>query len=174
LLSFSVSFVLLALSGGVDSSVLAALLNRAIGSQLKCIFVDNGLLRKGERESVETTFRDHFKIDLRVVDASARFLGELKGVTEPQEKRKIIGRNFIEVFQVEAKSIPNAHFLAQGTLYPDVIESGQSHAGKSFLLFSSFLCFLFFWFFLFVGMMIRTLVCVVEGASRPPNANAND
>src|SRR4051812_14604020 len=123
--------VICGLSGGVDSSVLAALLHRAIGNQLTCIFVDNGLLRKNERETVESTFKDHFKIDLRVVDASREFLSALKGVTDPQEKRKIIGRIFIDVFKREAASIKGAKFLAQGTLYPDVIESGHGHAGTA-------------------------------------------
>ncbi|HEX4794214.1 MAG TPA: glutamine-hydrolyzing GMP synthase [Humisphaera sp.] len=123
--------VICGLSGGVDSSVVAALLHKAIGDQLICIFVDNGLLRKNERDLVETTFRDHFKIDLRVSDASEQFLGELKGVTDPQQKRKIIGRQFIDAFRREAKTIKEAHFLAQGTLYPDVIESGHGYAGTS-------------------------------------------
>ncbi len=121
--------VICGLSGGVDSSVLAALLHRAIGDQLKCIFVDNGLLRKNERAGVEATFRDHFKIDLRVVDASKQFLTGLKGVTDPQEKRKIIGKTFIDVFKAEARTIKDARFLAQGTLYPDVIESGHALGG---------------------------------------------
>ncbi|MEI7767552.1 MAG: glutamine-hydrolyzing GMP synthase [Phycisphaerae bacterium] len=123
--------VICGLSGGVDSSVLAALLHKAIGPQLICIFVDNGLLRKGERQSVEATFCDHFKINLRVVDAGERFLKELEGVSEPQTKRKIIGREFIEVFKAEAKGIKDARFLAQGTLYPDVIESGHGHSGTA-------------------------------------------
>jgi GMP synthase (glutamine-hydrolysing) len=116
--------VLLGLSGGVDSSVAAALLHKAIGKQLTCVFVDNGLLRKGERAAVEKLYGDHFHIDLRVVDASKLFLQRLKGVTEPEQKRKIIGRTFVEVFEKSLKSIKgSAEFLAQGTLYPDVIES---------------------------------------------------
>ena len=115
--------VLLGLSGGVDSSVAAALLHKAIGRQLTCVFVDNGLLRKGERELVEKLYGDHFNIDLRVVDASRLFLRRLKGVTDPEQKRKIIGRTFVEVFERSLKSIGKAEFLGQGTLYPDVIES---------------------------------------------------
>lgn len=125
------SRVICGLSGGVDSSVVAALLYKAIGPQLSCIFVDNGLLREGENESVRTRFGKHFKIDLHVVDAQHRFLSELVGVSDPQRKRKIIGRVFIEVFRKEAESIPNAHFLAQGTLYPDVIESGADPDGPA-------------------------------------------
>lgn len=112
-----------ALSGGVDSSVAAVLVHNAIGDNLTCIFVDNGLLRKGEREQVEKTFRDHFHINLIVVDAKDRFLNALKGVTDPEKKRKIIGNLFIEVFEEEARKIDGAEFLVQGTLYPDVIES---------------------------------------------------
>ena len=123
--------VICGLSGGVDSSVVAALLARAIGTQLSCIFVDNGLLRKGEAEKVRERFTEHFKTDLHVVDARERFLSELTGVSDPQEKRKIIGRVFIEVFQKEAESITDAHFLAQGTLYPDVIESGANPDGPA-------------------------------------------
>ena len=115
--------VLLGLSGGVDSSVAAALLHKAIGRQLTCVFVDNGLLRKGERELVEKLYGDHFNIDLRVVDASKLFLRRLKGVSDPEQKRKIIGRTFVEVFERSLKSIGKAEFLGQGTLYPDVIES---------------------------------------------------
>ena len=126
------SKVICGLSGGVDSSVVAALLAKAIGKQLVCIFVDNGLLRKNERDLVETTFRDHFDVDLRVVDASREFLGDLAGIVEPQEKRRRIGHRFIDVFKEAAKSIPgDVRFLAQGTLYPDVIESGHGHAGTS-------------------------------------------
>ena len=123
--------VICGLSGGVDSSVLAAMLIRAIGKQLTCVFVDNGLLRKAERQLVESTFRDHFDADLRVIDAAAAFLGDLKGVTDPQEKRRRIGHRFIQVFKETASSIGEFEFLAQGTLYPDVIESGQSHAGTA-------------------------------------------
>jgi GMP synthase (glutamine-hydrolysing) len=123
--------VICGLSGGVDSSVCAALLLKAIGPQLACIYVDNGLMREGETEVVKHTFRDWFKADLHAVDARDRFLGELKGVIDPQEKRKIIGRVFIDVFKEEAKSIPDAKFLAQGTLYPDVIESGGSADGPA-------------------------------------------
>ena len=123
--------VICGLSGGVDSSVVAAILYKAIGSQLSCIFVDNGLLRKGESDKVRDRFQNHFKTDLHVVDARDRFLDELAGVTDPQQKRKIIGRVFIEVFRKEAESIPDAHFLAQGTLYPDVIESGANIDGPA-------------------------------------------
>ncbi len=115
--------ILCALSGGVDSSVVAALLLRAVGPRLTCIFVDNGLLRAGERENVASVFRDHFRADLRVVDAEARFLAALAGVTDPERKRKIIGNEFIRVFEEEARGIVGARWLAQGTLYPDVIES---------------------------------------------------
>ncbi|MEO7735156.1 MAG: glutamine-hydrolyzing GMP synthase, partial [Kofleriaceae bacterium] len=115
--------VICGLSGGVDSSVAAALLHRAIGDRLTCIFVDNGLLRRGERDYVATIFRDHFPVDLRVIDAEQRFLAALHEVTDPEKKRKIIGYEFIAVFDEEAKTIAGAEFLAQGTLYPDVIES---------------------------------------------------
>ncbi len=117
------SRVILGLSGGVDSSVAAALIHKAIGKQLTCVFVDNGLLRKGEREAVEKLYGDHFHIDLRVVDASTLFLRRLKGVEEPEQKRKIIGNTFVNVFEKSLKSIGHADYLAQGTLYPDVIES---------------------------------------------------
>ena len=126
------SRVICGLSGGVDSAVVAALLAKAIGRQLVCIFVDNGLLRKNERALVETTFRDHFDIDLRVVDASREFLADLDGISDPQEKRRRIGHRFIEVFKAAAQSIDGGvKFLAQGTLYPDVIESGHGHAGTA-------------------------------------------
>jgi GMP synthase (glutamine-hydrolysing) len=115
--------VILGLSGGVDSSVAAALIHKAIGRQLTCVFVDNGLLRKGERKAVESLYKRHFHIDLRVVDASALFLRRLRGVSEPEKKRKIIGRTFIEVFEKSLRKIGHADFLAQGTLYPDIIES---------------------------------------------------
>lgn len=115
--------VLCALSGGVDSSVVAALLYEAIGEQLIPVFVDNGVLRKGERESVENIFKVHLKVPLVVADASEIFLGKLAGVTDPETKRKIIGHTFIEVFEAEAKKHQGIKFLAQGTLYPDVIES---------------------------------------------------
>lgn len=123
--------VICGLSGGVDSSVVAAMVHRAIGDRLVCIFVDNGLVRHGERDLVESTFRRHFQMNLRVVDASERFLGALAGVTDPQEKRRIIGREFIDAFRAEATTIDSAKFLAQGTLYPDVIESGHGTGGVS-------------------------------------------
>ncbi len=156
--------VVCGLSGGVDSAVVAALIHKAIGKQLTCIFVDNGLLRKHERQFVETTFRDHFDIDLRVIDAAAEFLGDLAGITDPQEKRRRIGHRFIEVFKQIAEELTEhegtkarrhegtkgkasesatrnselgtrnpspIRFLAQGTLYPDVIESGHGHSGQA-------------------------------------------
>lgn len=119
-----ISKVLCALSGGVDSSVLAVLLHRAIGEQLHCVHINNGLMRKNESEAVVETFRNNFHIDLSYVDATDVFLSRLSGVTDPEQKRKIIGKTFIDVFQTEAKKFATEiEFLAQGTLYPDVIES---------------------------------------------------
>jgi len=115
--------IILGLSGGVDSSVVALLLHKAVGSQLVPIFVNNGLLRKNEAEQVVTTFRDAFSMNLHTVDASKEFLNGLEGVTDPEQKRKIIGRIFVEIFEREARATPGAEYLAQGTLYPDVIES---------------------------------------------------
>lgn len=123
--------VICGLSGGVDSSVTAALLYRAIGSQLSCILIDNGLLRKAEESSVIEEFTNHFKTDLHVVKAEDRFLKALAGVTDPQEKRRRIGHAFIECFSDEAAKIKGARFLAQGTLYPDVIESGAAVDGPA-------------------------------------------
>jgi GMP synthase (glutamine-hydrolysing) len=122
--------VLCALSGGVDSSVVAVLLHQAVGDQLTCVFVDNGLLREGEAEAVVRTFRDTFKINLIHVDASSRFLEALDGVTDPEAKRKRVGAEFIAVFDDEARKLGKIPWLAQGTLYPDVIES-VSHKGPS-------------------------------------------
>ncbi|GMR02253.1 MAG: glutamine-hydrolyzing GMP synthase [Acidimicrobiia bacterium] len=118
------------LSGGVDSSVAAALAHRAVGDQLMCVFVDHGLMREGEGDQVEETFRDHFKMNLIHVKAEDRFLDALAGVTDPEEKRKIIGETFIRVFEEVAADIDGAHYLVQGTLYPDVIESGTKDAAK--------------------------------------------
>jgi len=123
--------VVFGLSGGVDSSVAALIVHQAIGKRLHCIFVDNGLLRKHERATVERVFGQHFHMDLTVVDASDQFLAELRGVTEPEAKRKVIGREFVEVFRREAKRFERAHFLGQGTLYPDVIESVNVHGGNT-------------------------------------------
>ncbi len=123
--------VICGLSGGVDSSVVAALLYKAIGDRLSCILVNNGLLRNSEQQTVVEEFSTHFKTDLHVVDAEAKFLETLAGVTEPQEKRRRIGHAFIECFKAEAEKIHGAHFLAQGTLYPDVIESGAAIDGPA-------------------------------------------
>jgi GMP synthase (glutamine-hydrolysing) len=115
--------VLCGLSGGVDSSVVAVLVHKAIGNRLTCVFVDNGLLRKGERERVEAVFRDHYHIPLVVLDAGKEFVAKLDGVDDPEKKRVIIGNEFIRLFEIEARKIGDVKFLAQGTLYPDVIES---------------------------------------------------
>lgn len=123
--------VVLGLSGGVDSSVTSVLLHRAIGKKLHCIFVDNGLLRKNEKEEVIKTFGEHFHINLHVARAEKQFLEKLKGVSDPEEKRKIIGREFIRVFEKESGRIGNIKFLAQGTLYPDVIESRSARGAPS-------------------------------------------
>ena len=123
--------VLCGLSGGVDSAVAAVLIHEAIGEQLTCVFVDHGLLRENEAEQVVSLFRDHYNIPLVHVDASETFLTALAGVTDPEQKRKTIGRLFIDVFEAEAKAIGGADFLAQGTLYPDVIESVSFSGGPS-------------------------------------------
>jgi GMP synthase (glutamine-hydrolysing) len=123
--------VILGLSGGVDSSVAALLLNQAIGEHLTCVFVDNGLLRQGEATRVRELFKRHFKVNLRFVNARKQFLDGLKGIVDPERKRKIIGRIFIEVFEREARKIKGAGFLAQGTLYPDIIESRSAFGGPS-------------------------------------------
>ncbi len=120
--------VLCALSGGVDSSVAAVLLHRAVGDNLICVFVDHGLLREGEADSVERVFRDTFSMNLIRVDAEQRFLTKLSGVSEPERKRKIIGEEFIRVFEDESKKIGKVNYLVQGTIYPDVIESGSGDA----------------------------------------------
>ena len=123
--------VILGLSGGVDSSVTALLLHQAIGNQLTCIFVDNGLLREGEAEQVKELFKRHLKLNLRFVSARRQFLKELKGVMDPEKKRKIIGRTFIDAFEGEAHKLQGVEFLAQGTLYPDIIESRSAFGGPS-------------------------------------------
>jgi len=123
--------VLCGLSGGVDSSVAAALIHRAVGDQLNCVFVNNGLLRKGEADLVQHVFRDNFHINLDYVDAEDRFLSHLKGVTDPEQKRKIIGNLFIDIFEEEATRLGHMDYLAQGTLYPDVIESVSATGGPS-------------------------------------------
>jgi GMP synthase (glutamine-hydrolysing) len=123
--------VILGLSGGVDSSVAAALIHRAIGKQLTCVFVDHGLLRLNEGDMVMKMFADNLGVKVIRVDASDQFMGHLKGVTDPEQKRKIIGREFVEVFQAEAKKLPQAKWLAQGTIYPDVIESAGAKTKKA-------------------------------------------
>ena len=126
--------VLLGLSGGVDSSVVAALLHQAIGDQLTCVFVDNGLLRLNEGDEVMATFKEHMGIRVIRVDAEEEFLGALAGVNDPEEKRKVIGRVFIEIFEREANKLNNTKWLAQGTIYPDVIESAASKTGKAHVI----------------------------------------
>ncbi len=123
--------VILGLSGGVDSSVAAALIHKAIGDQLTCVFVDHGLLRLNEAKQVMETFADHFGIKVIHVDATEQFMGKLAGVSDPEAKRKIIGKEFVEVFQSEAGKLANARWLAQGTIYPDVIESAGAKTGKA-------------------------------------------
>src|SRR5690606_36007973 len=123
--------VLLGLSGGVDSSVAAALIHQAIGDQLTCVFVDHGLLRLNEAEQVMDTMSNHLGIRVLHVNAAEQFMGKLAGVSDPEAKRKIIGREFVELFQVEAAKLKNARWLAQGTIYPDVIESAASKTGKA-------------------------------------------
>ena len=123
--------VLLGLSGGVDSSVAAVLLHRAVGNQLTCVFVDNGVLREGEAAKVEAVYRRHFQMNLRFVRAKRIFLDRLKGVEQPEKKRKIIGRTFVEIFEEEARKIRDVAFLGQGTLYPDIIESRSAFGGPS-------------------------------------------
>ena len=123
--------VILGLSGGVDSSVTALLIHKAIGRNLTCIFVDNGLLRKNEAQKLKETFKQHLKINIRFVRASKLFLSKLKNVTDPEKKRKIIGKVFMDVFEAEAKKIKGADFLAQGTLYPDIIESRSAFGGPT-------------------------------------------
>ncbi|MCK4728494.1 MAG: glutamine-hydrolyzing GMP synthase, partial [Desulfobacterales bacterium] len=123
--------VILGLSGGVDSSVTALLVHQAIGNQLTCIFVDNGLLRQGETAQVKELFKKHFKVNLKFVNARREFLKRLNGVVDPEKKRKIIGRTFIETFENEARKLQGVEFLAQGTLYPDIIESRSAFGGPS-------------------------------------------
>jgi GMP synthase (glutamine-hydrolysing) len=123
--------VILGLSGGVDSSVAAALIHRAIGDQLTCVFVDNGLLRLNEGAQVMETFGRNLGVKVIHVDATEQFMGHLKGVSDPEQKRKIIGREFVEVFQVESQKLANAKWLAQGTIYPDVIESAGAKNKKA-------------------------------------------
>ncbi|MCC7510992.1 MAG: glutamine-hydrolyzing GMP synthase [Planctomycetes bacterium] len=126
--------IICGLSGGVDSSVVAALISKAVPGQITCIMVDNGLLRSGEVEEVRSAFEGHFKLNLVVVDAGQRFLTKLAGVSDPDQKRIIIGEEFIRVFEVEARKVKDAKFLAQGTLYPDVIESVAAHGGPTAMI----------------------------------------
>ena len=126
--------VLLGLSGGVDSSVVAALLHAAIGDQLICVFVDNGLLRLNEGDQVMETFNEHLGVNVIRVDAEQRFLAALEGEVDPEKKRKIIGRAFIEVFEEQAKALDDVRWLAQGTIYPDVIESAGAATGKAHVI----------------------------------------
>jgi GMP synthase (glutamine-hydrolysing) len=126
--------VLLGLSGGVDSSVVAALLHRAIGTQLVCVFVDHGLLRMGEGDAVMRTFADHLGVHVVRVDAEERFLKALAGVADPEAKRKIIGRLFVDIFEEQAQQVTGVEFLAQGTIYPDVIESAGGSTGKAHVI----------------------------------------
>ena len=123
--------VILGLSGGVDSSVAAVMIHKSIGRKLTCIFVDNGVLRKNEAEKLKITLKKHLKINIRFVNAASKFLKALAGVKDPERKRKIIGRIFMQVFEAEAKKIKGAQFLAQGTLYPDVIESVSAFGGPT-------------------------------------------
>ena len=123
--------VILGLSGGVDSSVAAVLIHKAIGKQLTCIFIDNGLLRKNEADKLKAVFKERLHLNIRFVSAKKKFLAELKKVIDPEKKRKIIGKVFIDVFDAESKKIKNADFLAQGTLYPDVIESQSAFGGPT-------------------------------------------
>ena len=126
--------VILGLSGGVDSSVVAALLHKAIGDQLTCVFVDNGLLRHGEGDQVMEMFADHMGVRVIRVDAEDHFLSRLAGEADPEKKRKIIGNTFIDIFDAEAAKLKNAHWLAQGTIYPDVIESAASKTGGAHVI----------------------------------------
>jgi GMP synthase (glutamine-hydrolysing) len=123
--------MILGLSGGVDSSVTAMLIHKSIGKKLTCIFVDNGLLRKNEAEKLKVTLKQHLNINIRFINAAGKFLKTLGKVTDPERKRKIIGRVFMQVFEAEAKKIKGAEFLAQGTLYPDVIESVSAFGGPT-------------------------------------------
>ena len=126
--------VILGLSGGVDSSVVAMLIHRAIGDRLTCVFVDNGLLRLNEAQQVMEMFGDHFGLNIVHVDAEQRFLSALEGIADPEEKRKKIGHVFVDVFDEESKKLKNARWLAQGTIYPDVIESAASKTGKAHVI----------------------------------------